>query len=394
MVYRTLTASLLSLVLLGTAACDPRWDKGERDTQDPLGAQSVCRDKMSDPEVLRAQRLADASLRTSIREGRADPAVEAAKAVAAGDFRLIGAATQSGVSTSLYGAECRIQGGLPSRTVRVIAFVEDEAAKAVPAEEFGRSYNAALLADAGYPYGDICRAADAVTADLDNDAETPSLSNRPFGFLDLEPLRSSPTLGGVARRGSVARLERMIQSGSYDVNEPDMFGMTPLAWAIAYRRRGASDVLLRADASPGGSKCQTIFDRYSPMQVARAQQWIGMLRRMEPLVSEDEFNSLQELPRIAPGDIDRFNIGLAELNERFADEFRDNKWITRHRVYFTVDEEGEATGCRVEPSTTYEDYDKQICDLGLGVLHWKPARGVFGNVISGESSLIVGVRTR
>ncbi len=395
LVYRALTASLLSLAMLGTAACDPRWDQGEKDLQEPLGSPSVCQDKMSDPDVLRARRLADSSLRKALREGRGDPAEEAAHAVERGDFRLAGAVTESGVSTALYGAECRMQGDLPSRTVRVIAFVEDDGAeKAPPQEQFGRAYNAALLENPAYPYADVCRPTESVTPEDDAGSEKGPLANRPFGFMELEPLRTSPTLAEVARRGAVGRLERMIRTGDYDVNEPDLFGMTPLAWAIAYRRRGASDVLLREGSSPGGSRCQTIFDRYSPMQVARAQQWIGMLRRMQPLVSEDEFNSLQELPRIAAGDIDRFNMGLAELNESFEDEFRGNRWITRHRVYFTVDEEGEATGCRVEPSTTYEDYDVQICDLGLRVLHWKPARGVFGNVISGESSLIVGVKTR
>lgn len=403
MVHKAFAVSILTLALLGTAACEPRWDKGEKDRQEPLASQSVCRDAMSDPEMLREQRRADVALRKTLLDGATDPAAEARKAVDGGDFRLVGVLTASGVSTSVYGARCRLRGGVASRAVRVVAFLDAESAEKrdpdylARAERFGRGYNAALLADPRYPYADICRPfagkADPEVPE-ESRADKPLRSDRPFGFPDPGPLRSSPTLAEVARRGSVARLDRMIRTGKYDVNAPDLFGMTPLAWAIAYRRRGASDLLLRADASPSGSQCQTIFDRHSPMQVARAQEWIGMLRRMQPLVSEDDFNSLQELPRLAAGDIDRFNQGLTDLNDRFEERFRNNKWITRHRVYFTVDDEGTATACRIEPATTYEDYDRQICELGLNVLHWKPARGVFGNVIAGEASLIVGVRSQ
>ena len=400
MVHRSVILSILTLALLGTAACDPRWDQGEKDRQEALGSEQVCRDDLSDPEVLRTQREADEALRKALRSGDADPVVMARKAVDTGDFRLAGALTEDGVSTSLYGAQCRLRGGVASRAVRVLTFIDGEPADArdadyrSKAEKFARDYNAALLTDERYPYADICRAFDGKPDLVQDDTDAASFRDQGFGFADLAPLRSSPTLAEVARRGAVARLDRMIRTGKDNVNEPDLFGMTPLAWAIAYRRRGVSDLLLRAGASPNGTTCQTIFDRHSPMQVARAQQWIGMLRRMQPLVSEDDFNSLQELPRLSDGDIDRFNEGLDRLNERFDEKFRNNKWITRHRIYFTVDDEGEATACRVEPSTTYPDYDKQICDLGLGVLHWKPARGVFGNVIEGESSLIVGVRTQ
>lgn len=401
LVYRTFAVPILTLALLGTAACDPRWDQGEKDRQEALGREQVCRDPMSEPEMLRKQRRADEALREALQKDGPDPVAEARKAVDAGDFRLVGALTAEGVSTSVYGAQCRMHGGVASRAVRVVTFIDgplgDDPGPVYrdKAEKFARGYNAAMLADPRYPYGDICRPFEGkVGQDEGEGTAEPSRVDRPFGFADIGPLSSSPTLGELARRGSVARLDRMIRTGKHDVNAPDLFGMTPLAWAIAYRRRGASDLLLRAGASAAGSACQTIFDRHSPMQVARAQQWIGMLRRMEPLVSEDDFNSLQELPRLADGDIDRFNEGLTRINESFEKQFRNNRYLTRHRVYFTVDAEGNATACRIEPTTTYEDYDKQICDLGLGTLHWKPARGVFGNVIAGESSLIVGVRTK
>lgn len=400
MVHRSVVLSILMLALLGTAACDPRWDQGETDRQEPLGSPQVCRDELSDPVVLHAQRVSDEALRKALRRGTADPVALAGEAAASGDFRLAGAITENGVSTSIYGAQCRLRGGVASRSVRVLTFMDgppDDARSAdylAKAEKFARAYNAAMLADGRYPYSDICRPLDGKPAFMQDDAAESSSPDHGFGFADLGPLPPSPTLAEVARRGAVARLDRMIRTGRFNVNEPDLFGMTPLAWAIAYRRRGVSDLLLRAGASPGGAACQTIFDRHSPMQVARAQQWIGMLRRMQPLVSEDDFNSLQELPRLSDGDLDRFNEGLDKLNERFEEKFRKNKWITRHRIYFTVDEEGRATACRVEPSTTYPDYDEQMCALGLGILHWKPARGVFGNVIEGESSLVVGVRTQ
>ncbi|GGB99805.1 hypothetical protein GCM10011494_17860 [Novosphingobium endophyticum] len=403
LVYRTFAVSILTLALLGTAACDPRWDKGEKALQETPDSDQVCRDPLSDPEVLREQRLVDEALRKALLADDPDPVAEAGKALEAGDFRLAGALTAGGVSTSIYGAQCRMRGGVASRTVRVVAFIDETAAdKPGPehlarAEKFARGYNAAVLADERYPYADVCRPFEGevdLAPPVEEERKEPLWSDRPFGFADLDPLPPSPTLAEVVRRGSVARLDRMLRTGKYDVNAPDLFGMTPLAWAIAYRRRGSADLLLRADANPNGAACQTIFDRYSPMQVARAQQWIGMLRRMQPLVSEDDFNSLQELPRLSAGDIDRFNQGLDDLNKRFEEQFRGNRYLTKHRIYFTVDAQGNATACRIEPSTTYEDYDKQICELGLEELNWKPARGVFGNVIAGESSLFVGVRTR
>jgi hypothetical protein len=403
LVYRTCAFSILTLALLGSAACDPRWDKGEKALQEEPAAEQVCQDPLSDPEVLREQRLADEALRKALMRDDPDPAAQARKALDAGDFRLAGALTAHGVSTSIYGAQCRMRGGVGSRTVRVVAFIDDAAGGApgadylARAEKFARGYNVAVLADERYPYSDICRPFEGevdLTPPEEEQRKEPLWSDRPFGFADLGPLPSSPTLAEVVRRGSVARLDRMLRTGKYDVNEPDLFGMTPLAWAIAYRRRGAADLLLRADARPAGSTCQTIFDRYSPMQVARAQQWIGMLRRMQPLVSEEDFNSLQELPRLAAGDIDRFNQGLDDLNKRFEEQFRGNKYLTKHRIYFTVDADGNATACRIEPATGYEDYDRQICELGLEELNWKPARGVFGNVIAGEASLFVGVRSR
>jgi hypothetical protein len=403
LVYRAFAVSILTLLTLGTAACNADLSDSQREQRDVLGTQSACQDEMSDPAILRRDRLADEALRKALLGAAPDGAAEAGRALDAGDFRLAGALTAKGVSTSIYGAQCRMHGGLPARAVRVVAFLDDQPADEpgphylAKVEDFARKYNAAVLADERYPYGDICRPFEG-KADLTNGAgsgeEEPAPIDHAYGFADLAPLPESPTMGQLARHGAIARLDRMLRTGKFDVNTPDLFGMTPLAWAIAYRRRGASDLLLRADASPAGSRCQTIFDRYSPMQVARVQQWVGMLRRMQPLVSEDDFNSLQELPRLADGDLDRFNEGLTKLNDSFEVQFRNNRQLTKHRIYFTVDDKGIAMACRIEPTTTYEDYDRKICELGLEELHWKPARGVFGNVIAGEASLIVGVRTK
>ncbi|SLJ86170.1 ankyrin repeat domain-containing protein [Novosphingobium mathurense] len=407
MASRTLAVSLLCLTLLGTAACDPRPVSEENqdvNALEEIGSESACIDELSDPELLRSQRRVDDALRKALLEGKAlDPAAQAAEALERGDFRLAGALTAKGVSTSVYGAQCRIMGGLSARAIRAVSFLDPVPAEKpgpdylMRAETFARAYNAAILSDERYPYGDICRKFDGKVAfgeDGTLQVQDARPSDHAFGFADLGSVRSAPTLAELARRGSVSRLDGLLRSGQYDVNTPDLFGMTPLAWAIAYRRRGASDLLLRAESSPGGSRCQTIYDRRSPMQVARVQQWVGMLRRMQPLVTEDDFNALQELPRLSDGDIDRFNHGLTQLNDSFAAQFSKNRYLTKHRIYFTVNSEGESTGCRIEPATTYTDYDEKICALGLDVLHWKPARGVFGNVIDGEASLIVGVRSK
>ena len=192
------------LALVGTAACDPRWDQGEKDRQQALGGQHVCQDELSDPDVLHAQRDADKALRKALRKGAPDPVGLARRAADSGDFRLVGALTGEGVSTSIYGAQCRLRGGVASRAVRILTFTGGEAddpqepGYRARAEKFARTYNAAMLADERYPYADICRPLEGEPDLVDEEKSETSAPGQGFGFADLGPLHSSPTLAEVA----------------------------------------------------------------------------------------------------------------------------------------------------------------------------------------------------
>src|SRR3546814_20334914 len=67
LVHRSVVLSILTLVLLGTAACHPLWDQGGKDRQEPLGSERVCRDDLSDPDVLGAHPEPNEALRTAFR---------------------------------------------------------------------------------------------------------------------------------------------------------------------------------------------------------------------------------------------------------------------------------------------------------------------------------------
>lgn len=430
---RTIAASTLCLAALTVASCDGSEpsDNGETYVQESPAAEPACNDPLADPATLERDRLADRALKSLLASGQADPVAEARKAAAAGDFRLVAAVTLDGIDTSEFGAQCVLAGGLSPRMARVVTYFGDDATatptpSAVGTEaagegedrlgDFARSFNQTLIADAAYPYRDVCRAIPQAEEEAgaqgepaedakDKDAAPrPKLaSGRSYGYADLGPLPENATLADAARRGDVRALRRILASAPSaeatgdaldapkTIDSPDLFGMTPLAWAIAYRREAAARYLLSQEASPSGAQCQALVDRDSPMQIARAKGWAAMVLRMKSLVPEQDYAALAEDPALADGNKAAFNGELAKLGERYGDVFNKDV-MTRHELKFTVDPSGRIKTCSFEPRTVSPEFDADICKLGRDQLTWKPARDTEGRAASGEAKLVIRLR--
>lgn len=390
---RLLAASFLSLGALAAASCSQRDPKADVTVEG--SSLAMCNDARADTTFLANLRKSDESVRRALKNGTANAVAEANKALDAGDYRLAGATTATGISTEPYGVQCRVLGGLAPWTVRALAFVNDDsvaAGKAQPDDTvtgFGRRYNAAMLADPRYPYADVCRA-------LDKAGPVPAVPDnqdagivQPYGFAELGTARMAHGLGAAARRGSVSDIGVLLGREKQDVNAPDMFGLTPLAWAVAYHRWPAAEALLRAKASPTGAVCQSTIDRESPLQVARIMRWYAMIRRMGPLVSEDEFAALRQKPRWDDASLSEFNHALTELKERYQRILRREDFA-RHDLLFQVDEQGNTTECRMEPASVSPGFDKELCGLAVEIVRWTPARDAFGTRVPESAKLLVG----
>jgi hypothetical protein len=390
---RLLAASFLCLGTLGAASCSQRDSKA--DVKVEGASLAKCNDARADTAFLKRLRKSDESVRKGLKSGTANAVAEANKALDAGDYRLAGATTATGISTEPYGVQCRVLGGLAPWTVRAIAFVADDsvaAAKAMPDDTvtgFGRRYNAAMLADPRYPYADVCRALDKAGPVPPAPGNQDAGIVQPYGFAELGTARMAHGLGAAARRGSVSDIGVLLEREKQDVNAPDMFGLTPLAWAVAYHRWPAAEALLEAKASPTGAVCQSTIDRESPLQVARIMRWYAMIRRMRPLVSEDEFAALRQKPRWDDASLSEFNHALTELKERYRRILRRQDFA-RHDLLFQVDEQGNTTECRMEPASVSPGFDKELCGLAVEIVRWTPARDAFGTRVAESAKLLVG----
>jgi hypothetical protein len=427
----------LCLAALALSACDGSEpsDNGETYVQESPAAEPACNDPLADPATLERDRLADKALKALLAGGKADPVAEAHKAAAAGDFRLVAAVTQDGIDTAEFGAQCVLRGGLSPRMARVVTYFGEDAeptpapseAPGAPGEDklgtFARTFNQTLIADPAYPYRDVCRAV-AVPDEVEGD-EGPEKAAKPtdksppkakpavktatkgetrtYGYADLGPMPENPTLADAARRGNVAVLRHLLDEepsaeatgdaldAPTTIDSPDLFGMTPLAWAMAYRRDAAVRFLLSRDASPSGAQCQALVDRDSPMQIARAQLWLAMVQRMKTLVPEQDYAGLAEDPALLDGSKAAFNAELAKLGERYGTIFNKDS-MTRHELKFTVDPKGAVKSCTFEPKTVSSEFDADICKLGREQLKWTPARDPEGRVVSGDAKLMIRLR--
>lgn len=394
---RRIAGAALVAAALSASGCS----RGEAEGTDAQAPAPIadCGDARSDTAYLKRIRKADRTLIRALADGKANAVEEAHRALDEGDFRLAAATTPTGISTEVYGVQCRVLGGLSPWTVRALAFVEDEekaSDEKLPDESvtgFGRRYNATILADPRYPYGDVCRALDKTGDEV---APVPAEGEaivQPYGFPELGPARMAYGLGAAARRGSVHDIRVLIERDRQDANATDLFGLTPLAWAVAYHRWPAAEALLRAKASPTGAACQSAIDRESPLQIARIMRWSAMIRRMRPLVGEEEFASLRQKPRWDDASLSEFNHALTELKERYR-AVLSQRPFSRHDLLFQVDAKGNTTECAIEPGSGSPSFDKELCGLAIEIVRWTPARDAFGTSVPESAKLVVGIGGR
>lgn len=440
---RTIAASSLILATLAVSGCGGG-TSGEDETyvEESPAAEPPCADPLADPVVLERNRNADRALKAALASGRADPIEDAHRAVQAGDFRLVAAVTVEGIDTREFGAICALRGGLNPRMARVITYYgEDGEPSPEPSDTesgsaeggsedklvaFARVFNQTLIADPAYPYRDVCRPLAAPEADeagkdvgSARNAVVRAVSEAPsraYGFADLGPLQTGATLADAARRGNVAAMRRMLDAEAREfkkaaaaasdkpgakpvetptpagmIDSPDLFGMTPLAWAMAYHRDAAVRFLLSRRASPSGAQCQALVDRDSPMQIARSAGWVVMVRKMKPMVSEEDYAALAEEPKLADGSKADFNSELGKLGERYGTIFNKDE-MTRHALTFKVDAGGKMTSCEFAPKTVSPEFDADICKLGRDVLDWQPGRDSEGRPVAGEGKVMIRLR--
>lgn len=391
MTARWLAAPLVLLAFGGLAGCV--YEPGGEAEPVADGAAATCQDGRADTALLATLREADESLRKALSVKAPDPRVAVERAIARGDFRLAAATTPDGINTGLYNAQCRLLGGLRPWTVRALAFVPDVAAAEGKGDDdavtaFGRAYNAALMADARYPYRDVCRPAAEAGAAPEYLADV--AIEQPYGFADLRKRSGRQTLAIAARHGAVSDIRRLLREDKGAIDRPDMFGLTPLAWAVAYHRWPAAELLLNSGASATGAVCQSVIDREAPLQIARIMRWDGMIRAMRGRVSEETFAALRQNPRYNDQGLADLNRALTELKDRYAKVLRKEPF-SRHELRFEIDAQGTTTACTFEPASNSPEFDAELCEIAVKVMRWTPARDAFGVTVPADSKLVVGI---
>jgi len=215
-------------------------------------------ERFPDPED--ARRLeAQQQFNAILAEGSGAPLADADRAAATDDFRLIWSSSQSG--PAVIGAACRFPGDHPSqkstpltRATLSISHNPGDCDRspgrcelAKRSYQYAVAYNRAIISGPKFPYADLCVA----PVPLGGQAEYSSL-------IDLKGLTGKPSppsdqpraLGEAARRGTLASLKRWIARAPAEIDHPDDFGLTPLAWAAVEGRTDAAKMLIASGADP------------------------------------------------------------------------------------------------------------------------------------------------
>lgn len=324
-----------------------------------------------------------------------NPGREAKRAADADDFRFVGySALVPGIVPAAYGVACRPDLSQDAQRAfvgpifaasDVPASAADHRTEAVAAanySRFGRAFNAALLADPRYPYRDICRAASPGHAPKPVAA---GIRPQEYGFRDLAPTDRPIDLHEAARRGTADALRRLIKAGPAKVDVADPLGMTPLAWAVAYRRSEQAAILLEAGARPAGAICGDQIAPTAPIQIARAMEWRAMVEAMLPHVPAVQVAMLKDAPVLTPDNRLAVNAALAAIMKHHGDRLHSNAGRASHAI-LVVDRRGRAEGCKIEPATSPTDLGDDICQALRGG-RWTPARALFGEAVRGEARM-------
>lgn len=152
---------------------------------------------------------------------------------------------------------------------------------------YAASYNATILAHPSFPHPDVCRLAGP--GEQSSSIQELALWEGSEPVLKIDgPTRN---LHDAARRGSLAELEQWLMA-TMDVDRPDDFGLSALAWAVLRNRADHVQVLLQAGANP-------LPDR--PLQEEQAPLWLAAR-----LDRPDLFNTLAD--RIDP--VPEWSVGM------------------------------------------------------------------------------------
>ena len=198
----------------------------------------------------------EATLRARLGAGVADPGAEAIQAARAGRFRFV---WSDGFGFSgLLGLTCNgpLETASANRAPYELAarFYSDTPGDCTPMstacvyaeklEVYGSAYNRTLADQPQFPFPDVCRPS--------TPADRPSPFNQDTFKRYAEPVRvvTSPPhdLHEAARRGRPIEVKHWPRRS--DINGFDMFGFTPLSWAVVRDRPEAVKVLLANGADP------------------------------------------------------------------------------------------------------------------------------------------------
>ncbi len=308
------------------------------------------------------------------------PEVEARKAGDRGDFRFI--AHNNGPIRGIYmsasGVVCRPPIGSWDRmTIRwsfpspsdVLPFPghhPDKGRDSTPKRhlnpDFARRYNLSLLGHPRFPYGDICRAG----LDISQPHYAPAALINQLGFRDLRVTESPIDLHEAARRGTIESLGSLLAASSpREINRRDMFGMTALAWAVAYARPDHMRLLLGAQADPRGSGCSHQDQLFSPLDLAIRMKRGDLVALLRPYLRNR---------RLLQGDLP------ASLNRPASDENFINAAAAapgQMRFQMRISRGGQVTACTMVPNpsrtATEASVGRELCQQAMAQLRFFPA---------------------
>lgn len=224
------------------------------------------------PPLERAGASREGGLRARLLRGEADPVGDARRAAQSRDFRLVWVSGM--VRSAPIGLQCDAplqywaNNKKAALATLVVSDTVPDGCEGEPREceyqarlsSYGSTYNRTLVMQPGYPAPDVCRP--WVSTDKVLVGEAVDRYGRPARTVRHAPL----DLHDAARRGSAAEVAQHLRRTPVD--ERDVFGMTPLAWAVARDRSGAVRVLLKAGADP--------YPDLERGEYRRSPLWLGL----------------------------------------------------------------------------------------------------------------------
>lgn len=309
---------------------------------------------------------------------RPTPESEAREAGDRGDFRFIAYnMVVPGTYMTAIGVVCRPPIGVwdrmtvrwthssPSDILPAPSFQGDavnNAPRSYLDRDFSLRYNLSLSGHPRFPYGDICRAGR-------DDAQSrfePADPVTQLGYRDLEITPTPIDLHEAARRGTIKSLQTLLASSSpREINRRDMFGMTALAWAVAYARPDHMRLLLSAQADPRGSGCSHQDQLWSPLDLAIRLKRGDLVALLRPYLRNR---------RLLQGDLP------ASLNRPASDKNFINAAAAapgQMRFQMRISRNGQVTACTLMPSrtrtATEASVGREICQQAMSQLRFFPA---------------------